>query len=103
MDSVRCDMSGKEVIVNPIITEEYVVLGQVGDYTQTDFCEPGDSSSVLMDRWGRICGLPYGFTSTYGGIDSNLYAGLAMTMSGIHGTVKIKSRGNDGQSAVLVL
>lgn len=103
VDSVRYDMSGNEVIVNPKISEEYVILDQVGEYTQTDFCKPGDSGSVLLDRWGRICGLLYGSTHTYGGINLNVYAGLAMTFTDVQETLKIKTCDKDGQSAVLIL
>ncbi|OJJ79259.1 uncharacterized protein ASPGLDRAFT_137340 [Aspergillus glaucus CBS 516.65] len=102
-DSVRHDMSGNQLIVEPKVTEEFVILSEVGDHVQTDFCKPGDSGSVLINRWGRVCGLLYGSTYTYAGIDLNVYAGLAMTMPDVKETIKLKSRNNDGQHAVLEL
>ncbi|BCR91361.1 uncharacterized protein ACHE_70204A [Aspergillus chevalieri] len=71
--------------------EEYAIVDQVGDYTQTDLCKPGDSDSVLLDRRGRIRDLLYRFTYTYAGIDLNVYAGLAITMSDGKETIKIES------------
>ena len=50
-------MEGKEFIVKSEVTEEFVILGQAGDNIQADFAQPGDSGSVLVDRFGRVYGL----------------------------------------------
>ena len=52
---------------------------------------------MILDRWGGICAL---LGSTH---NLNVYAGLAMTMSDVQETIKIKTCNNDGQIAVLIL
>ena len=96
-DRQRYDLQGDQVTVNPDITEEYVILDQAGDHIQTDFAQPGDSGSTLIDRFGNVCGLLYGATYTYSGINLTTYAGLAMTMPDMLETVQLKTRNGNSQ------
>lgn len=94
-DRQRFDFQGNAGIVSPEVTEEYVVIDQPGDHAPRDFAHPGDSGSILIDRFGRVCGLLYGATYTYAGVTLPVYAGLAMTMSDVFETIKLKSHHQD--------
>lgn len=59
-------------LLSPEMTEEYIVIDQPGDHVSRDFANPGDSGSVLIDRFGRLCGLLYGTTYTYGANSSSI-------------------------------
>lgn len=100
-DSVRYDLEGNKLLVDPKVTEEFVVLNEVMDQVQVGYCKPGDSGSVLLSRKGEICGLLYGSTHTYGGTGLNVYAGLAMTMPDVMETLKVRSLGDDDRFAIL--
>lgn len=56
----------------------------------------GDFGSFLIDRFGCVCGLLYGTTYTYAGINLTTYAGagLAMTMPDAMETIRLKIHHN---------
>ena len=98
-DRERFDMEGKEFPVNPEVTEEFVILDQAGENIQTDFAQPGDSGSVLVDRFGCVPGLLYGVMYIYAGINLTTYAGLAMTMPDVLETIKLKTQDTKAQES----
>ena len=86
-DRQRYDLQGQWVHCQ---VKSHWRICQTGDHIQTDFAQPGDSGSILIDRFGHVCGLLYGATYTYAGINSTTYAGLAMTMPDVLETMKLK-------------
>jgi hypothetical protein len=54
-------VNGNRIKVAPEVTEEYVVVSQRSHQRlEQDWAsEPGDSGSLIIDNFGRICGLLY--------------------------------------------
>ena len=61
------------------ITEEFVILDQADGHIQTNFAQPGNTVSALIDKFGCVCGLLYGATYTYISIGSTSPSGMVLT------------------------
>lgn len=97
-DRLRYDAQGRRVRITPSVTMEWVVVSkkkEMAQWTQSPFCGPGDSGSILIDADGRVCGLLYtemtGFCGPEGDQYHYVYAGLVTPMPLLINAVKSRT------------
>lgn len=76
------DTRYKEVVAKGGITEEWVIISQMGR-RQGNFCNLGDTGSGILDSYGLLCGLLYGTARPLCGQNSAQVAGLCSSMPDI--------------------
>jgi len=96
VDVIRYDFNGEPIKMSKWTTEEHLILNRRtrGEFTQMEFGLPGDSGSLLINRFGKICGLYYGTATSWLGPNGmevvNSNAGLAMTMADVIEGINLK-------------
>lgn len=86
-EAIRFDGTGQRVDMKTRVTMEYLILNhktQGDNLTQVEFGLHGDSGSLVINRFGEVCGLYYGNATSWVGPGGeevpNSSAGLAMTI-----------------------
>lgn len=109
-DRVHYDAHGSKIRTTAGRTEEYVIFSKQakgGRHLQSEFCESGDSGSLVLDSMGSMCGLLYGDITGLCGApgDDQLYSGpgLVTSMPDVMRAVSAKSERATGTPAVLDL